>query len=122
MKLSEKLQLVKAGASWKEIKELEAAEAEAGEDKKDKDEDVDPEDAIEADESEDESKDTGDREPDDSEDDAEDQTDYKSLFEKAQRELKEAQARNRSIAKQIEKQRVTASEYLDKAFEELFDD
>ena len=120
MKLSEKLQLVKAGASWKEIKELEALEA--GEEKKDKDEDVDPEDAIEADESVDESKDTGDQEPDDSEDDAEDPTDYKSLFEKAQRELKEAQARNRSIAKQIEKQRAAASEYLDKAFEEIFDD
>ncbi len=121
MKLSEKLQLVKAGASWKEIKELEAAEA-GEEKKKDKDEDVDPEDAIEADESDEESKDTGDQEPDDSEDDAEDQTDYKTLFEKAQRELKEAQARNRSISKQIEKQKQTASEYLDKAFAEIFDD
>lgn len=120
MKLSEKLQLVKAGASWKEIKELEAAEA--GEEKKDKDEDVDPEDAIEADDSDDEPKDTGDQEPDDSEDDAEDPTDYKSLFEKAQRELKEAQARNRSIAKQIEKQKQSASEYLNKAFEEIFED
>lgn len=126
MKLSERIALARAGYSMKEIARLEAEEKEEEKKKSDEDaqdespEEEDPEDSADSgDDSSDEDEASS---QDESEDKDEGASNYKELYEKAIEQLKEAQKTNRSIAKTLEnKKKMSSSEYLDKAFEEIFD-
>lgn len=117
MKITERIALLRAGYTKAEIEAMVKAENEdttSETDEETKDE------AAEADDSAQEGHEA-DSSADEAEADGDDHPNFEELYKKAKADLEKAQAENVRRSGEIERQKQTISEYLDKAFEEIFE-